>query len=77
MISSLFWDITQQSRLLFADILGQRVGPIFKGHTVHSWTTGPLKMGPIGCPEVSQTNCQSAMCNVTEDVDLIYTMTEA
>jgi hypothetical protein len=77
MIALLFWDITRQSRLLFTDILGQPVGPIFKGHTVQSWTTGPLKMGPIGCAEVSLTNCQSAVCNVKEDVALIYTMTEA
>ena len=67
MISSFFWDITQQSRLLFTDNLGQPVGPIFKGHTVQSWTTGPLKMGPIGCPEVSVTSCQSVVCNVTEE----------
>jgi len=64
MIPSFFWDITQQSRLLFTDISGQPVSPIFKGHAVQSWTTGPLKMGPIGCPEVSVTNCQSAVCNV-------------
>jgi len=43
MISSFFWDITQKSRLLFTDILGQPVSPIFKGHTVQSWTAGPLK----------------------------------
>ena len=67
MISSFFWDITQQSRLLFTDILGKPVGPIFKGHTVQSWATGPLKMGSTGCPEVSVTNCQSAVCNVTEE----------
>ena len=67
MISLFFWDITQQSRLLFTDISGQPVGPIFEGHTVQSWTTGPLKVGPIGCPEVSVTNCQSAVCNVTEE----------
>ena len=67
MVSSFFRDITQQSRLLFTDISGQLVSLIFKGHAVQSWTTGPLKMGPIGCPEVSVTNCQSAVCNVTEE----------
>ena len=67
MISSFFWDITQQSRLLFTGASGQPVSPIFKGHAVQSWTTGPLKMEPVGCPEVSVTNCQSAVCNVTEE----------
>jgi hypothetical protein len=66
-IYSFFWDITQHSRLLFADISGQPVSPIFEGHAVQSWTTGPLEMGPIGCPEVLVTNCQSAVCNVTEE----------
>ena len=57
----------QQSRLLFTDISGQPVCPIFKGHAVQSWTTGPLQTGPIGCPEVSVTNHQSAVCKVTEE----------
>ena len=67
MVSSFFWDIMQQSRLLFTDISEQPVNPIFKGHAVQFWITGPLKMGPIGCPEMSVTNCQSAACNVTEE----------
>jgi len=67
MIPSFVWDITQKSRLLFTDISGQPVSPIFKGHAVQSWTTGPLQTGPIGCPEVSVTNHQSAVCSVTEE----------
>ena len=31
------------------DVSGKPIGPIFKGY----WTTGPLKMGQIGCPEMS------------------------
>jgi hypothetical protein len=36
--------------LLVADISGQPISPIFKEDQA-----GPLKMGPIGCPETSVT----------------------
>jgi hypothetical protein len=52
---------------LVTDVLGQPIGPIFKGQEVKedetAWT---LKVGLIGCPEVLVTNYQSMVHNITE-----------
>jgi hypothetical protein len=42
---------------LFPDVLGQCIGPIFKGS---------LKMGPICCPETSVTYYHSTVGNTAE-----------
>jgi hypothetical protein len=31
--SALFWNITLRRVVIFSDVSGQRIGPIFKGHT--------------------------------------------
>jgi hypothetical protein len=36
-------------------------------HEESSWTTWPLKMGQIGCPETSITNYQSTLRNDPEE----------
>ena len=33
----------------------------------HSWTAGPSKMGPVGCPKTLVTNYQSMLCNIPEE----------
>jgi len=51
-----------------ADVLGQPMGPIFKGQAVQEEITAlPLKMGPIGCPKTSATNCHSVLCKIPKE----------
>jgi len=45
MISSLFWDITQRT-LAPADVSGQPIGPIFKGHNF-TIVRSPVDMGSV------------------------------
>ena len=56
----LFWDITQRSVV----VLYRRFGTTYWSHLEGS---RPLKMGPLGCPEMSVQNYQSAMCNISEE----------
>lgn len=59
------------------DVLGQPVGPIDKGQ--ESW---PLKMRPIGLPEMSIRNCHYSLrnspvqCSSRESVNVIALATE-
>ena len=53
-----------QPRLVVTDILGQHIGPVFKGQAVGFRL---LNLGPIGCPETSVTNYQSVHCNIPEE----------
>ena len=62
--SSLFWNVTQH-RLVFTDVSGQPIGPIFKGQAIR--TAWLLNMGPTGCPETSVTNYQSTLSNIPEE----------
>lgn len=32
-----------------------------------TWTTWPLRMGPIGCPEMLAANCQVVLCKIPEE----------
>jgi hypothetical protein len=60
--SALFWVITQRRVVIIYRRLGERIGPIFKGQRVHSsWTSWPLEMGPIRCPETSVNYYHSTM----------------
>ena len=62
------WDLRCSGMLhsvtlqLVTDVSGQPVGTIFKCEAV--W---PLKIGPIGWPETSVTNCKSTMHNISEE----------
>jgi hypothetical protein len=56
--SSLFWDVKQ---------LGLVVSCRCFGTPYESQTACPLKMGRIGFPETSVTNCQSTMHNIPEE----------
>jgi hypothetical protein len=51
--TSLFWDFTQHCLV----VSYRRFGTTYRS----------LKTGPIGCPETSVTNCQSAPCNIPEE----------
>ena len=57
--------------MLVTDVLGQPIGPIFKGQAVHprisSWIDWPLKIGPEVCPETSATNSQITLRKTPED----------
>jgi hypothetical protein len=53
-------------RWLETDVSGRPVGPTFKGEAVqdvYSWTSWPLKMGPIDTPESSVWNHLTARSN--------------
>ena len=53
-------------RWLETDVSGRPVGPTFKGEAfqdVSSWTSWPLKMGPIDTPETSVWNHLTARSN--------------
>jgi len=52
-----FWRVTQP-RLVVIAVAEQPIGPTFKGQ--------PLKVGPIGCPEMSVTKYQSKPSNIQE-----------
>jgi len=43
-----FWAIAQRVVVILYHVLGQPVGPVFK--VWRTLKTGPLKLGPIGCP---------------------------
>jgi hypothetical protein len=66
--SSLFWDFTQR-RLV---VSYQNFGTTYRSHfhfkmKNSSWTTWPLKLGPIGCHETSVTNHQSTLRKIQEE----------
>jgi hypothetical protein len=68
MRSSLIWDVTQR-RVIFTDVSGKPIGPIFKGKAVQEdW---PLKMGTIGYPETSVTTNLGCVTS-QESEDLRY-----
>ena len=60
--SALFWDITQR----WVVVLYRRFGTNYLSHLQGSWTSWPLKMGPIGFPETSVQNYHSTLCNIPE-----------
>jgi hypothetical protein len=54
------------------DVSGQPIGSAFKGQEIQeerlsSWTSWPLKVGPIGCPETLVWNHHSRLCNIPEE----------
>ena len=52
---------------LFTDFSGQPIGPISRGQVIKfSWSAWPLKMGPLGRPEMS-VNQQPTPRNITEE----------
>jgi len=57
LISTLFWDVTQNIAVI-PDVSGQPIGPTFKGQ---------MKMGPKGRPETSIRNYCYTLRNITED----------
>ena len=59
MRSALFWDITRR-RMLFTDVSGQRIGPIFTGKKSE-------KMKPIRCPETSVNSYHTTPRNIPEE----------
>ena len=63
MTPSLFWDVTLRRLVIVTHASGQNIGPIFKGPK----TDWPLKIIPIGCPEMSVTNYQSTHHNIREE----------
>jgi hypothetical protein len=67
LISALFWDMTWRSVLIVTDVSGQRIGPIFKGQEVLSFSDSwPMKMGPIRCPETSVNSNHTTPRNIPE-----------
>ena len=77
------WDLRSSGMLisvgwqLITDVSPQPIGHFFKGQIVQdgSWTTWPLKVGPIGCPETSVINCQPTLSNIPEDRKSKYQLT--
>jgi hypothetical protein len=63
--SVLFLDVTQ----CWMVVLYRRFGTSYLSHLQRpfsSWTSWPLKMGPIGCPETSVQNYQSTLRNIAD-----------
>jgi hypothetical protein len=56
-----------QHRLVVTYVLGQPIGPIFKGQAC------PLNMGPTGCPETTVTNYQPYCVTAQKSEDLTIT----
>jgi hypothetical protein len=66
--SSLFWDVTQRRLVVSYWRFEKTYRSIFNGQrSAFSWTAWSLNMGPIGCPETSATNYQSALHNSPEE----------
>jgi hypothetical protein len=53
--------------VIFTDVSGQRIGPIFKSQEVQEGTFWLLKMGPIFCPDTSVKDYHSTLCNIPEE----------
>jgi hypothetical protein len=69
--SALLWDITQRRVV----ILYRRVGTTYRSHLkgsrspfFSSWTSWPLKMGPICCPETSIKDYRATLRNIPEEL---------
>jgi hypothetical protein len=70
--SALFWDITQRRVIILYRRDGttnrfQLQGCRSPRIELSSWTSWPLKMGPIGCLETSVQNCHSTLRNIPEE----------
>ena len=61
--SAFFWDITQR----WVVVVYRRFGTTCRPHLQGSWTSWPLKMGPIGCHETSVQNYHSALRNIPDE----------
>jgi len=64
-VRSLVFRVEKQRGMIVTDVSGQPIRPIFKGPAV--WTTGPLKMGRIDCPETPVTKYQFTPRNIPEE----------
>jgi hypothetical protein len=53
-----FWDFMHQRMIVHTDVLRQPTGPTIKGESPRR----PLKMGPIGFPEMLVWNHHSSLC---------------
>jgi hypothetical protein len=61
--SALFWDIMR----CHVVIVYQYFGTMYQSHLQGSWTSWPLKMGPIRCPETLVNNYHMTPYNIPEE----------
>jgi hypothetical protein len=70
--SALFWDITQCRMLVSYRCFGATYRSYLQGSSSSkrmrsSWTAWPLKMGPIGCPEMSTRNYHFTLRKISKE----------
>jgi len=71
MRSALFWDFTQRRIVNTVPTFQEVSVPSTRvNQTKSSWTTWPLKIGTMGCPETSVTDYQSTLPNTSEEQKL-------
>ena len=66
MTSLLFWDVTKRGLVVIYRSFGTNHRSHLPGSS-KTWTTWPLKMGLMRCPETSVTNCQSTLHSISEE----------
>ena len=66
------WDLQSSGKLstvcrkLFVEVSGQLICPVSRVNHP-AWTTWPLNMGLIDCPETLTNNYQHKLCNIPEE----------
>ena len=63
-----FWDITQRRVVIFTDVSGQPIGPIFKDQEIQEEKKDFLTLEDGNdCPETSVKNYHSTLRNIPEE----------